>query len=39
MKMSKKERQAFVNGVKITLASIAFIACSIAYIVYAVYVY
>ena len=37
--MSKRERQAYREGIKVTLASIGFIALSIAYIAYAVWTY
>ena len=37
--MSKRERQAYKEGIKVTIASIGFIALSIAYMLYAVWTY
>ena len=37
--MSKRERQAYREGIKATLGSIAFIGLSIAFILYAVWIY
>lgn len=37
--MSKREKKAFIEGIKVTLGSIAFIGLSIAFILYTVWVY
>ena len=37
--MSKKERQAYREGIKVALGSVAFIGLSIAYMLYAIWIY
>lgn len=37
--MTKKERKAYREGIKVTLASIGFIGLTIAYILYGLWIY
>ena len=37
--MSKRERQAYREGIKVALGSVTFLALSIAYMLYAIWIY